>query len=273
MKRVAFFIAIYGLIVSAYSQAPLIPSDFEKIIIPDAIDISPAQLSKDGLKLYAVIRDAEGPGLYELTRKKTKKPFKKMNRLDVRTGKKIVDFFQPAFSADGGILVFSGQEMDESSWNSNELYMAKWMNSYYGDVRPLDEINREGYADAYPWLSGDGLRLYYIMDEYIYNTSRLSIEDRFEESEKLNLPENTNEGIASCWLNASETEIYLIKGSLIYKSSRIDKDANFEIPEIFIDDLKDLDFISGLSFTADLKQMVIYYSGDHTEIRLYRLWK
>jgi len=273
MKRIAFSICLLGLLISVRAQVLVQPGEFEVLAFSDGGIISPAQFSKDGLKLYYAVADSSGPSLYAYYRKKTKKPFKKKIRIDVQLAPETVDFFQPSFTEDGNYLVFSGQTSEESGWNDNELYLSERIGDHYGNTRILDEINRNGYADAYPWISSDGLRLFYTMDEHIQFTSRESADEVFNKPRKLDLGADENETITSCWLNIQETEIYYIRGTYIYQAVRLGRDSDFGEPILFMDGLKDLEFISGLSFTPDMKQMVIYYSGEEMEIRLYKLGK
>lgn len=59
------------------------------------------------------------------------------------------------------------------------------------DLRPIDEINLSDYSDAYPWISDDGLRLYFCGNESgqdlstIYFASRKSSDESFGEPQAL----------------------------------------------------------------------------------------
>lgn len=89
---------------------------------------------------------------------------------------------------------------------------------HFNTVRALNEINDPFQADAYPWLSNDGLRLYYIKGfvgnvNSIYYTSRPNIDSQFLPSQNLQISTITFPNFISCWLNNSETEIFIVENN------------------------------------------------------------
>jgi hypothetical protein len=137
-------------------------------------------------------------------------------------------------------------------------------------------LNSENKADAYSWLSKDGLRLYFTRDnsiDEIWKATRKSLNEPFSNPESLSI-----EGLAgdnevfSSWLTSDENTIYFITrednvgySTSLYKAN-YDKTNNKFINPIKInlglaskDDESDI-FISGPSLTNDLTQLYVYYS-------------
>ena len=138
----------------------------------------------------------------------------------------------------------------------------------YYNVRPLSEINSENNPDAYPWISSDGLRMYYTKgkrtkkssNEKIYYTERQSISDSFGEPRKINLWKDES-NIVSCWLSADELKIYykfLGIEKKIYRASRNSREELFDSVKA-INLGGDYDGTNiGPSLTPDKKELYIY---------------
>jgi hypothetical protein len=86
----------------------------------------------------------------------------------------------------------------------------------YDSSRMLTEINAANMADAYPWISADGLRLYYYSGVYnnIVYTSRANTTSYFDPAVLANpvFPQGT----LSCWFSADELDVYYIHNGLYY---------------------------------------------------------
>ncbi|HEY5535287.1 MAG TPA: hypothetical protein VIL99_10185 [Ignavibacteria bacterium] len=138
----------------------------------------------------------------------------------------------------------------------------------YYDVRPLSEINSENNPDAYPWISSDGLRMYYTSgkrtkkssNEKIYYTERQSTGDSFGEPKKIKLWKDES-NIVSCWLSEDELNIYykfLGIEKKIYRASRSSRKELFDsVKAINLEG----DFGGtniGPSLTPDKKELYIY---------------
>lgn len=129
----------------------------------------------------------------------------------------------------------------------------------YDSVRVLNEINVTGMADAYPWLSGDGLRLYFTKDtgsDYIYYTYRNNVNSYFTTPVPLDplLP-----AILSCWLSANELDIYFIQYSdnQLYYASRSSVTSSFGAP-VHISLSGVSAFISGPSLSPAQDELYLY---------------
>ncbi|WP_324672079.1 T9SS type A sorting domain-containing protein [Hymenobacter sp. GOD-10R] len=100
----------------------------------------------------------------------------------------------------------------------------------YTGVRALTEINDANDADAYPWLSPSGLRLYYITgtDSKLMFTQRTSITGSF--CAPITVPLALPYAPSSCWLSANELDIYFTANNCLYFAQRPSLTASFGAP-------------------------------------------
>jgi Tol biopolymer transport system component len=132
----------------------------------------------------------------------------------------------------------------------------------YKDAKMLAEINSEG-ADAYPWISPDGLTLYFsqgssVSESNLYVARRATLNDMFADVSQVG--QRIPEGSFSCWLSNDEKDIYYINSRKLYHSSRISRTAAFGEPkEVVLPGVSG--FISGPSLSPDGKQLFIYNHG------------
>ncbi|MFI5218769.1 MAG: T9SS type A sorting domain-containing protein [Bacteroidia bacterium] len=86
----------------------------------------------------------------------------------------------------------------------------------YDSSRMMTEINVSGSADAYPWLSADGLRLYYYSGVFnnIAFTSRANTASYFDPPVLANIVFPM--GTLSCWFSADELDVYYLHNGLYY---------------------------------------------------------
>lgn len=99
-----------------------------------------------------------------------------------------------------------------------------------GSLRTLLEINIGNTADAYPWLSADGLRLYFTQETSGYQisfTERANTSSPFSALVALTLPVELASSF-SCWLTADELHMYLSDGDNLFHLSRNNVNANFD---------------------------------------------
>jgi len=153
------------------------------------------------------------------------------------------------------------------------------------DLRILNEIliedsywplNSENGADAYSWLSEDGLRLYFTRDnsiDEIWKANRKSINEPFSNPESVSIVGLAGDSeVFSSWLTPDENSIYFItrQDNMSYSTSlykaQYDKINNKFINPIKInlnivdENIETRIFISGPSLTFDLSQLFVYYS-------------
>lgn len=153
---------------------------------------------------------------------------------------------------------------------------------YYTDVartdaswespRLLDNLNNQGAAEAYPYLSADGLRLYFSRqtDEglNLYTASRTSIYDAF--SNRQSLSPNLPDGAFSGWLSNDERELYYTDGHMLHYAFRNSLAENFSAPADLTLLGMELDFISGPSLTPDKQELYIYHHDTEKQILRFR---
>ncbi|MCX6148502.1 MAG: hypothetical protein NTW25_14810 [Candidatus Kapabacteria bacterium] len=139
----------------------------------------------------------------------------------------------------------------------------------FDNFRALSEINTPLQAEAYPWISNDGLRLYYTKSDsnsnnksmnYIYYADRKSINDKFTNQTRLAFNSDTSSNI-SCWLTNDELNMYFMSQLIgsssrhIYHTSRNTTNDNFKIPILVSLVGKINGSIIGPSLTSDLNQL------------------
>jgi hypothetical protein len=146
----------------------------------------------------------------------------------------------------------------ENSWISNDLYIVTRSDtsSPFDSVRSLIELNSPDTADAYPWISPDGLRLYFtkgdgINDELLVST-RQDLSEAFSALLPLNIDFVATRNF-SCWLSNDELEIYFTTGltgdSVMYAIRQNPSDM-FPAPRL-IQSLSKYSFVSGISIAGD----------------------
>ena len=145
------------------------------------------------------------------------------------------------------------------------------------DIQPLTEINNDSLADAYPWLSPDGLRLYFvrqILSDGSYNrilmSSRASLNEPFGPADtvRFGLAIDTL-SLISPRLSKDELEIYFVGTEAnIARQSRRElyyarrESINDDFSNVQLVQLMGIDgsFITTPSFTSDRSQLFIFNS-------------
>jgi hypothetical protein len=110
------------------------------------------------------------------------------------------------------------------------------INSSNGDsIRTLSEINNPLNADCFPWISGDGLRLYFVSGS---DTNKLMFCSRNNTNSYFNTPtsipglNHPQQTACSYWLSSNELDLYILGGSAMTfsYSSRITTSSPFSTP-------------------------------------------
>ena len=117
-----------------------------------------------------------------------------------------------AQSLDGNGQHRSNDNVEPSAFetlrNANMLNTISWNSVVYDTLRPLDELNDNLAADAYPWLSPDALRLYFTYgggsSNQIMQTERITTSNYFSGPVPVTLPVS----ILSIWLSNDELDFY-----------------------------------------------------------------
>ena len=143
--------------------------------------------------------------------------------------------------------------------NTFDYYFNNMMS--WDSIRSLNEINKQDTANAYPYISPDGLRIYFTqgvggITNNIYFASRNDINSHFNNTQLLS--SRIPEGSFSCWLTNDELEIYYVNNFNLYFTSRTSISSPF-IDPIQINLVKNIQgWISGPSLTPDKQELYIY---------------
>ena len=139
----------------------------------------------------------------------------------------------------------------------------------------VSSINLKGQADSYPYLSHDGLRLYFTRENAdkttLYLCTREKVSQEFTHAEVIDtgLPQNAY----SLWMNKEETKIFFIAESdKLYIGKRKDTVSMFSANQFERIELKNFkrDYIAQPSFTPDENELYLYASSDNREIVSFR---
>ena len=142
----------------------------------------------------------------------------------------------------------------------------------FDDISALTELNGGFQGNGYPWISDDGLRIYFIRQDQppltstIYHAERTSLEDAFTNIQVLSVS-NPDFYNYSPWLTNDELTIYFstselsgISFSSLYRATRNSVDEDFGDP-IFIQlEGPTLGFEASASLTEDASQLYMYGS-------------
>lgn len=137
-------------------------------------------------------------------------------------------------------------------------------------LRALDEVNLSGSADAYPWISSDGLRLYFSQgsDTKIFTAERKNDDESFSEPVLLPLVNGENVDCFCPWLTVDEKTIFFIKRrsdnqrtTTLYRANRTMVTVPFDTCSkiTLVGDITG--FLSGPSLTQDLEHLFLYNSN------------
>ena len=156
-----------------------------------------------------------------------------------------------------------GEEMDEMEYEFGETESYSDENVFpealktHPFIRYQEKINNPDEAEAYPWISADGLRLFFIKGNTIYKSERTSRYDDFASDHVLEIEDNNS--ITSCWLTNDELHLYTTSSIIKHYSRSSIQDQFVYIGNLDIDD-KVSGFFSSISFTPDMKTALIYNS-------------
>lgn len=245
--------------------------------IPEKYECGPGQLTKDDGRFIMGLTEGDFENVYDLVSNiyvydlRAPAGANVISNFNLPSAPDSIRYFQCSASEKEETLVYVVNIM--GGWNDNQLGIAeKQADGSYGNARMLTEVNDPGLSDAYPWLSADGLRLFYCRDFKLYQTSRNSAADSFNTPAAVKFEGEVQLEIVSSWLTPDEKTMFLVANNQIYKCTRKSKGTIFSFPQLFTNEFKEFFFIAGLSFTGDKKTMYIYYSDEETQqILTYKL--
>ena len=144
----------------------------------------------------------------------------------------------------------------------------------------LNQLNSPYDGSGYPWISADGLRLYFTggadHDSFFY-TSRTARTQDFGTPVPLLLPAEND--VLSPWLSADELEIWYVERMLdqdlpttLTVARRASREEHFVDPQRVEVDITD-GFISGPSLSRDGNQLFLYNAPDFGDNAIIQLKK
>ncbi|MBK7568982.1 MAG: hypothetical protein IPI31_14265 [Bacteroidetes bacterium] len=245
--------------------------------IPQKYECGPGQLTKDGSHFILGLTEGDFENVFDLLSNiylydlNASSGTDAIKSFGLPAALDSIRYFQCSGSENEQTLVYVVNEM--GGWNDNDLGLAeKKADGTYTKTRMLDEINDPALSDAYPWVSGDGNRLFYSRDFKLFFTERSGPEAKFNTPVLVDFEGDVELEVVSCWLTPDEKNLFIIANNQIYKANRKSKTDPFSLPTLFTKEFKDFYFIAGLSFLGDKKTMYIYYSDEETqEILIYKL--
>jgi hypothetical protein len=156
------------------------------------------------------------------------------------------------------IFNINGYQLPKNSENIKQ-YNVKLL-SNVDSVRNITEINTYMAADAYPWISPDGLRLYFVSGA---DSNRLMFTERTSNNNYFS-PKTPVLGISppsngsSYWLSNNELDLYTLDGSILTYRSRPNVSAPFGASTIISLLGIALNFIHGQSLDSTQNELYLY---------------
>lgn len=127
------------------------------------------------------------------------------------------------------------------------------------DCRETNPVNQQKIADAYPWISADGLRLYFCSSRNvpfskIHISTRASVEEAFGEPRLLS--DEIPEGFIGAAFTADELTMIAVKSGDLYISIRKDIHSAFPNP-VEVKGIPGDIYHLGPSFSPDGKEIIV----------------
>lgn len=144
---------------------------------------------------------------------------------------------------------------------------------FYDSVRNISELNDPNLGDAFPWISADGLRIYYTNGNF--SERRLVVASRPDTLSLFNTPVEvpgvTSVNSISHWLSEDELTIYLCNGTSLYVSKRNTVSSPFAIPAQVSLSLPTFDYIYGPSLNSDETKLYLSVNLQNEFLGIYEL--
>jgi hypothetical protein len=152
------------------------------------------------------------------------------------------------------------------------------LNASFSMPTNLNALNVPDKADAYPWISYDGLRLYYTKeeangDEALYLAQRSSLLQDFEQSRKMSFQFPGE--LISAWFTKDEKTVIFAsnqanpingRSAWLFAAERHSTKDDFKEPKPLTLIGIDSSFISGCSFTEDMEEMFLFTYNEESFI-------
>ncbi len=205
--------------------------------LPEGMNPSSGQLSKDGLEYYISLKIGSAKAqLFVMQREDLENPFEDTLSLGSNLNVAGKNNHFPTITADKKILIFSVGD----TYLSNDLYMAYRSDSTapFDSVRDISEVNEPYVAEVCSWISPDGLSLYFTraygdITDSILVSKRSTVEEEFGTSEMVLIHPDADKSYSSSWFTDDQLEIYCSKkpGIEMRHAERTSVDKDFPVPE------------------------------------------
>jgi hypothetical protein len=231
------------------------------------------QVSKDGNKLYFTSQNIRGnKQLYVMTRDKAGEPFAKPTRLSGVGNDDGYDIVMPSLSGDENTMVFVSST--DGTQRGNDLFIAEKGDGGFVNIRPLSEVNDAAASDSYPWISKDGLRIYFTKQKgsniSFFSAERADLKSAFGAPIKLDIPlEDINNNL-SCYLTNDEKEIFILNGDKIYSAWRANGKESFSTPLEIASANNNNGFMNGIALTDSKSEMYVFNSVGFRNTQILR---
>lgn len=234
-------------------------------IVPTERGIMPliGQLNKDGRKLYFTSQNMRGEKqLYVMSREKTGQSFGMPTPIRDINEQQGYDIIMPTIDGSESILIFVSSK--DGTQRGNDLFIAEKTENGFTHIRALDEINDPVSSDSYPWISSDGLRLYFTKQKGRHVTfhmaERKSLNDRFGTPVTIELAVGETYNNMSCVLSADEKSIFILNGEKIYFATRKSIKDKFSVPEVIASSNSETGFMNGITLTDNGAELFVFNS-------------
>jgi hypothetical protein len=237
------------------------------IMAPKDYRMNSGGIEKNGEYYLFTCRDSNDNGFVFRYRLNAKGQTKLENVIEIGDYKDRDFSGQVTLTADNRHMIFTSTK--DNSWTQNDLCEARYLDgkNKYGDIRLLGEVNEDEKADAYPWLSFDGLRLYYIFNNTIQYAYRNKIGDAFTYPKALKMKNASSYSIVGCHLTEDENTLFFVASQKVYITTRESRKDEFKTPEILYEGFDA--FISGIAISEKKNLLFLYYSGKLDEDDLF----
>ncbi len=237
----------------------------------DGMNPAPGQISKNNKNFYFTMENENTAEefIYVMKRKKAGKPFSAPEKIKGVVNENPTPA-QPSLTEDELAMVYV--KVSNNTWTDNDIYIAyrEKKSAEFSEFRTLSEMNSPDEADAYPYISPDGLNIYYVKGDYLYHSSRFDMGVKFSQASKVYFGDYGSyadySGIYGAWLSPDQLQIYFVYSSAIYAADRAYPDTEWSEPYVYCYPRTEDAFISGVSFSSDMKEMFLYVSYDDKDL-------
>jgi len=235
-----------------------------KLKTDDNMVITHGQLTKDGLRFYVSAYDAKRDrNIIGVMKRKTRNDhFGKIEELDGQINNPRYNVTLATITQDENFIVFVNNRQYTHK-TLKDLYLAERhpKTGKFDKIRYLSELNSESLSDNYPWISEDGLRIFFakeINNEcHWFWANRKSFDEKFKKFKHVQIMDPNMSKNSCLTLVNEEREIFALSGNKIYYSRRPGLWEYFP-GLIHLTTLEEADEVKGFTVTDDKKELYVF---------------